>query len=196
MPPPTAADVEHALSGINPDGDGRTAAQRALKSWAAAHPDIGESEEAIRLYMALKSLSTRVTPNMMKSMRTKAVSNVLLKSKVWVVMKKLMPEVKADHQEFLVGPSCLQAMPPGCQAATCWFFDQGLSRSALPKGTLEFEVSVGHSSSSAPVGKEARAVEGAFRGCWGCVRRSFVGMRALVTTSLAWVVSKSGVREH
>ena len=151
MPPPTAEQVQAAVQCATVDSESRSVAVRSLRAWQQAHPEIGVDEDAIRLYVGLKALVGRVTPNLMKGSRTHVVSTSMLKQKVWVVAKKSLSELPATIAPFAQDPALLSSLPPDCAAEAFWFLDQAVPRSSLPVGTLEYELAVGHKTASADV---------------------------------------------
>ncbi len=60
--PPTVAQVQSALKQVDPASSLRSTALRSLKAWQQHHPEIGVTDEAVNLWLALKGLVGRVTP--------------------------------------------------------------------------------------------------------------------------------------
>ena len=157
--PPTVAQVQSALKQVDPASSLRSTALRSLKAWQQHHPEIGVTDEAVNLWLALKGLVGRVTPALMKEMRSSAITSSLLKQKVWVVAKVQMPQVAAEHEPFLIPASSLSGLPQTCNPEEVHFFDQAIPRTSLPKGTMEFELSIGQQTTSAAVSSGSGEVE-------------------------------------
>eukprot|EP00434_Breviolum_minutum_P002808 symbB.v1.2.002468.t1/scaffold99.1/size346285/24 len=138
MARPGEADLAASMAEVNVTVDARQQALRALKGWQTKHPGITTSEQMVKLTAATSSA---------------------LKQKVWVVPKAQLPEIPAALQKAVLDPSTLDQLPPGLARDEAHFLDQVISRTDLPVGTMEWEVSVGVTKTAKNLSEQAALPE-------------------------------------
>lgn len=141
----TPQDVAHAAQQVVPSGDERARAVRALTDFNKANQEIQVTEQNIRLYLALRQLnpSGRVSASMILHQKSTAVSQVLLKQKLWIVPRANFQVLPQDMHQYLVDPSVLADAPPDLDAQSVWILDQAVARTRLGPCVLEFESAFG-----------------------------------------------------
>ena len=117
-----------------------------------------KTREAFTRYRRLNSYSDSCGLFANGNVRTAATSSAL-KQKVWVVPKSQLPEIPAALQKAVLDPSTLDQLPPGLARDEAHFLDQVISRTDLPVGTMEWEVSVGVTKTAKNLSEQAALPE-------------------------------------
>lgn len=146
----SAQEVAEAAQNVAESADHRARAIRALSDFKKGNADIVVSEQNIRLYLGLRQLnpSGRVTASQILQQKTAAVSQVLLKQKLWLVPKENFKQLPKDMLPYVVDPSTLEDVPADLDASSVWVLDQAIDRNRLGRCVMEFESSFGHRRSA------------------------------------------------
>lgn len=132
-------------------------AKRQIVAWQGRGlvPDDIDTQEAVKLYLGLKALTSEpITANMFKNWNRTLSASTALKKRIWLVPVANLadPELRQPVQPFLVDSATCDA-PPGVDLGDYYIVDQCCERSRLGLGVLELEVSV-------KVGRQCNIVQG------------------------------------
>lgn len=164
---PAPAEVVQALAEVSgqDNRDLRKKAERSLLEWSKKDPTIQLNEQSVQLWIALNHLlsgkneKARVSMKLFQSCGTTVKTSSALKQLLWAVPKHMMKRIPEKFSGKLIAPGSLQDVPPGTKVDDFHFFDQAVSRSDLPVGTLVLECALSSERSIDGKGLEHSALE-------------------------------------
>lgn len=139
-----AAELAEAVAAAPSSGPETYLARRQIVAWQnrGQLPEDTDTQDAVRLYLGLKSLSNEpITLSTFKNMARTLTASTSLKKRVWLVPAANLEdaELRQEVSPFFVDRTTCD-VPPGIDLADWYIIDQCCKRSRLGLGVMELEV--------------------------------------------------------